>query len=379
MYSRFRKSNVCAPTHAEQSGLIDRIIEAFRRGKEGFERARLEFGESPWSDNGWTGRQSRIMEALRSGDCGKLHGLLGRFFESHDAYGLALGHDDLEQIVVSEDRTNDYLAHWRESLEHLAVNLGVARATNPEIEDAAVRSLKDLTDENLVLAIEGYTGFALEFPTAMAPYGVAVCDSRQPIPTLALNHYMVAVWCRWLCRNNNDPIVELGPGYGGVAYYLAKQGYNRYTGFDLPFASAVQAYFLGTALGANEVRLFGEGSTQKARLHLLPSWSLLDHSPENNKLPSCKLFLSQDCLVEINPPLADQYLDSILAVTQSWVLLIAPDRSGSTTEWIGTRSAELLSAHEQFRRIERSRYSMRPGYFRELYIRESPHKFPTPT
>ena len=372
MYPRFRKSNVDAPTHAEQSGLIDRIIEAFRRGAEGFHRAMTDFGESPWSENGWTGRQSRIMEALRSGDCGNLHGLLSKFFESRDAYGLALGCDELEQVTASEDRTNHYLTHWRESLEHLALNLGVVRATNPEIEDAAVRSLKVFSDEALVLAIEKHTGSTLEFPPAMAPFGVTVCDLRLPVPTLALNHYMVAIWCRWLCKNNDDPIVELGPGYGGVGYFLAKQGHRRYTGFDLPFASAVQAYFLGTALGADAIRLFGENPTNEARVHLLPSWTLLDRSLGNTELPSCNLFLSQDCLVEITPHLAGRYLNSILAATRAWVLLIAPDRSGSSADWIGTRSTELLSAHPQFRRIERSLYSMRPGYFRELYLREPP-------
>jgi putative sugar O-methyltransferase len=72
-------------------------------------------------------------------------------------------------------------------------------------------------------------------------------------------HYYATAIARLIRRNDHRTVVELGGGYGGMAYYLCRDNQKMtYIDFDLPENVALASYYLLCAFPEKRTLLYGE-------------------------------------------------------------------------------------------------------------------------
>jgi putative sugar O-methyltransferase len=98
----------------------------------------------------------------------------------------------------------------------------------------------------------------LDSPIIGNPYGFYINDRFIKAGSDYLHYYATAIG-RLLKTGIAKCVVELGAGYGGMAYYLLRDNKNAaYIDLDLPENSALTAYYLLKSFPEREIRLFGE-------------------------------------------------------------------------------------------------------------------------
>ncbi len=344
--------------------LVARICAAFKLADQAQTPDPARDSPSVWSDEGWCNRQRPLLDALRTGNIDTVRRAMSSFFSSSASYGFALGADEYLAITESEERKRRFIRDWIGRLRLIAICLGDTQLPNPEREEAGAipHELNDAA--RLLASVEHVTGVPLHFPSVMESFGCSLCDTASPIPYQALSYYLVAANCVSLLGAGRRRIVEFGSGFGGVALYLSRHGVDHYTSYDLPFACAVQAYFLGSALGPNAIRLFGESPKTASRIDLLPVSALPHAAP-----PPHDLLLAQDSLVEVPADDAERILRLLLPSNEWCFLSIAPDFTGSTASWDGTRVRDIVKNIGGHRLALRFPFAIRDGHLLEIFLR----------
>jgi len=118
-------------------------------------------------------------------------------------------------------------------------------------------------------------------PTIGNPYGYLVEGQFVKAGSDYLHHY-AAHLARLAKASKKQVVVELGGGFGGMAYYLLRDNPDiTYLDYDLPENMALAAYYLITAMPNKRIALFGEtepalGPTTDYDALLMPSFALRD-------------------------------------------------------------------------------------------------------
>ena len=142
-------------------------------------------------------------------------------------------------------------------------------------------------------------------------------------------HYYAVTISRLLRRVGGRKVVmELGGGFGGMAYYLIRDNPDcAYVDFDLPENMALTAYYLLSAHPEKKALLFGEGDLTAAALRdndiiLMPGFAMQD-------LPSDCVDLSFNSysLAEMSPETIATYIGQISRVTRQFFLHINHTRN----------------------------------------------------
>lgn len=348
---------------SEDIEILERIISSFHFARESKELSNINVTLGGWSKYGWEARQQPIYKALLDSDIAGLHKILSKFFIDPSAYGIALGKDEFDAITSNKNNTNNYLNKWTIILHEISYLLNAKILPNPEIELYNWNKRYSSTIEELVNEIEKKTLLPISFPQICGVFGPNIRGNA--IPELALHYYLVAEWCKQLVFSYPANVIEIGGGFGGLAFYMANQNNLKYTIYDLDFGTAIQAYFLNRALPPESITLFGESKLNSFRLY--PSWCLLSQKFDifNQEV---SLLINQDCLTEVDPSIAKKYSESLTKRINGFVLSIGPDRSGSNIDWKGCPAGYFFESISNLKRIERSHYNLRPGYMRELFM-----------
>ena len=125
----------------------------------------------------------------------------------------------------------------------------------------------------------------LDSPCFGNPYGVYI-DGKFIQCCSDYKHYYATAIGRLIKAETSKCVVELGAGFGGMAYYLIRNKRDlTYIDLDLPENMALTAYYLLKAFPEKKILLFGEANlTQEAiqnnDILIMPSF-------EVNKLPDC--------------------------------------------------------------------------------------------
>lgn len=123
-------------------------------------------------------------------------------------------------------------------------------------------------------------------------------------------------------------VVELGGGFGGLAYYLIRDHPQvTYVGFDLPEATALASYYLMRCLPNALIRLYGEAELSEETLAapgfvLMPSFEIM-------KIPSKSAVVSFNSysLAEMSPATTHLFLDQITRITSGYFLHVNHNRN----------------------------------------------------
>jgi hypothetical protein len=224
--------------------------------------------------------------------------------------------------------------------------LGARRLWNPEAPKATA-SLPDV--ETLLASLDSVLGFRIEFPNPFADE-IGLATSRGVASYRAIEAIHQAWRIFSLVKGNIDArVAEIGAGMGRTALYAKRLGLRDYTIIDLPMSAVAQANFLGRALGAEDVCLFGE---DRHGIRILPPAAFLDASDRYD------LVVNVDSLTEMAHDTAFAYCRAINA-RSGLFLSINHEAAGFTAREICTKVGMLVAA--------RTPYWMRRGYADEVF------------
>ncbi len=211
--------------------------------------------------------------------------------------------------------------------------------------------------EELFPRVEAALGFGLDAPLIGRP-NVCILGGIPTTPDLVRHAYVVHR-LREIGLKPDDAILEIGGGFGVVALLAYRAGFRNYTIIDLPLVNAIQAYYLGTALGPDAIAGFREA---RGPINILPPQAI-EGLPDRGYA----LVLYMDSLPEISRPDAEAYLRHIRRLTPLFLSINQEAqkvyRDAGPQLWI----SKLIDEVGGFRRLSRQRYWTDQGYAEELY------------
>jgi hypothetical protein len=341
--------------------VTDADIELCRRLTTAY---RLAQSEAPtasgmWSHSVFQHRQRALIDALQRGEPSVLAELLSSMFRSDFVLGMAPGSMARERRPGPLARLSWLMA--MNKLVALAEAIGAVRVENPEqgrVGSALRAGLDDIVD-----GIEAQLGLSLDFPGVGAAYGV-VAAGRLITPESPDQLYGAARLRDVIdayVPSSDEPtrIVEIGGGYGGMAYWLLRMIEARYVIVDLPIVGVLQGYFLSQALGHDAVALYGESPAQ---VTIVP-----DHALASVQRPF-DVLANKDSLPEIPVDAALGYLEwarvAGIGVFYSYNHESAVVFDGAAQNVV----SELVERVGGFARVRRDASWLRRGYVEEVFL-----------
>lgn len=200
---------------------------------------------------------------------------------------------------------------------------------------------------------------------AIPPFGnpFGVCLEGTLVSARAEFHHRCADRVDGLLESNLSTVVEIGGGFGAMAYYLLRgQRKIKYVDFDLPESTALATYYLVKAFPDKKFLLFGESPlTGEAIAHadvaLLPLFAM-----ERLRTASVDVTFSSHAMSDIESGELASYLETIQRVTRNRFLFI-----GTTS--LPTMPG-LLGEHGGLFHLEERR-QLRWSMHRRPYVRET--------
>ncbi len=343
------------PVTESDLALCQRLVDAYRLAQR-----EAPSQQGVWSHSVFRGRQRGLRQALERGDTATLAKLLASMFRSDFVLGMADG------SLFSEGHSGPAARlSWLRTLNKLAAlaeSLGTARVENPEQGGVAIALANGV--EDLVGKIEAQLGLPLDFPEVGAAYGVMA--GKRLITPDSPDQLYAAVRLRDVIETYSPRIsrpwrvVEIGGGYGGMAYWLLQILDARYVIVDLPLINVLHGYFLSQALGVAEVAFFGEAP---AKVTIVPGHALASVEGPFDVLAN------KDSFPEIPGQAARDYLR--WARSECTGLFYSYNHEAAGAPFGGSPQivvSEVLSEVGGFTRVSREASWLRRGYVEEVYI-----------
>lgn len=342
------------PIDESDEKLCQRLIRAYEQAT----------GHEPrpggmWANSQFQWRQRDLASALSRGSGADLAELLGSMFRSDFVLGMALG-------SLGVKRTTPWRRWFARlsilsSLTALAESLGAVRMENA-IYPGGARLPFTLGLEMMVDNVESALGVSLDFPPVGAPYGL--CVAERLITDDSCDQVYAAARIRQAVANflpdadESLAILEIGGGYGGMAYWLTRMLPCQYTIIDLPIVNVLQGYFLGKTIGPDSVSFYGEPARALA---ILPTHALAETSA------SVDVVANKDSMPEIPEAAALDYLRWIRANCSGLFYSYNQEAGAPTEDAKQNVVSEMIDDLGGFRRLRRDYAWARKGYVEEIY------------
>lgn len=329
----------------EDEAIARRLIAAWRSGAE---RSPVQADSAGM----WAARTqgfSAFHHALRSGDAAALADQLNNLFQSHLSHGIAMGRT---MATLARHAPAPFSASWCDRMLRLSEALGLVPVRSPEQGDFAASLNGSPAVYPEPARLEAELGFPLTFPEVGAPFGVHF--GVGILPEHAFSHAYAA----WRIGQIGviDRIVEIGGGFGGLAWFLRRPD-RRYTILDLPFTNVLQGWFLLKA--GLDVSLAGE---PEAAIRVLPWWEI-------ERDERYDLVINQDSLPEMPPETAAMYISRIRTIAPLFYSINQEAAAPNTDEFWQVIVPQLVARDGGYRRLSRNLFWMRDGYVEEVYAR----------
>ncbi len=160
---------------------------------------------------------------------------------------------------------------------------------------------------------------ALSAPEIGNPYGYFI-DGRFIRSGADYHHYYATMIARLLRGVGNPTVLELGGGYGGMAYYLLRDTCDMtYLDFDLPENLALASFYLMHAFPDKQFALFGETELTADTLNqydvvMMPNFEI-DRVPDN----SIDLAYNSYSLAEMDSGTIQNYIGRFNSITKTFI------------------------------------------------------------
>jgi hypothetical protein len=236
---------------------------------------------------------------------------------------------------------------YYDKLVSLAESLGILRHENPEQGPWGVNLKSDVA--TLIRQIEAEIGIGV-----LPPMGAVHTDGLV-IPGGVLHYRHLTSLYAALQLPRAGAVCEYGGGLGICAMYARKLGLTDYTIYDLPISNLLSAHYLIHAIGAENVRLYGEEPRDNA-VKILPYWDCLN-APDKRYATA----FNQDSIPEIDDSLIEAFLREIRRTTQNVFVSQNHEAFHPRTVSQFTRRAG------GYERLTRAKSWLREGYVDEVF------------
>lgn len=285
---------------AADAELVKRIAAAYRKAEERQLSASSKYRPTKW----WTWiRQTglrSIIAALRAGDIEQLGRSYANFFRDPCCAGLISAPPGLPiHGSGAPVRTKPARAYLGELLDRIDYWKAITQGQ---------------------FDVSSLTG-----PPVGNPFGVDI-DGTLVTLGAPYQHYCAHRVIELLGMNGRT-VVEIGGGFGGMAYYLLRDRPGvAYLNFDVPESIALSSYYLMKSFPDLKFQLFGEspwnGETpMSANVALFPVFEI-----EKLRAASADVTFSSHAITDISEDLLGEYLDRIGSITRRNFLVIGHER-----------------------------------------------------
>ena len=300
---------------------------------------------------------NEIIEILNKEDAEELCVYLTNAIRAPVGFGLqSLGSfqsSDAARYIENGGRLAlEYKLLLKDRFIRLAEALGVLPVENPEQGRYGKNIHLELPF--IIEAIESELGVPFDRPKILGLFGFHcngnLYDSKTPEDAYIASRVK---------SFDVSSVEEIGGGYGGVAFQLARYGI-RSTVFDIPVAGVLQGFYLGKALGTHSVNLAGE-QNWSALVQILP-WPIFFERPM-----SSSLVFNRDSMAEFRADIAQSYC-SEMKRRKSLFLSINQEVEGPSGDpGVNQINVAQTAKSVGFTRVSRNCYWMRRGYVEELF------------
>ncbi len=172
-----------------------------------------------------------------------------------------------------------------------------------------------------------YTAAALSAPLVGNPCGYTM-DGIFIRGGADYQHYYAHAIGKLIGPGKDHTVVELGGGFGGLAYYLVRDNpLVTYVDFDLPEATALASYYLMRSLPNVPIHLYGEVKLAAEVLAtpgvvIMPSFEIAKMPPK-----SVAVSFNSYSLAEMSPATIRVYIDEITRITSRYFLHVNHNRN----------------------------------------------------
>jgi putative sugar O-methyltransferase len=186
----------------------------------------------------------------------------------------------------------------------------------------------------------------LAAPAVGNPFGVQV-DGHLVRTGTEYQHYC-AHRISSLLSADSAFVVEIGGGFGSMAYYLLRDRPGlKYVDFDVPESLALAAYYLLKAFPQLSFLLYGEEElTQKSQgkfdVILMPTFELARLSAN-----SADLVFSSHAMSNLSSHAVNEYLDQITRVNRGFFLYVGDGAAGGSLQTLIGRKYAALGLAEK--------------------------------
>ncbi len=290
--------------------LLDRICTAYIRSVERQQEAPPAYEPTPWWEEQRKCSLKPVMQALKTRDLSALRRMYGNFFRDPCSAGL----------IAPQSMSRDYFGETIGDIHrHLFLVDFLYRIEHWNLQTGG-----------------GYTHRDLAGPSIGNPFGVML-DGTLIRMGSDHQHYC-AHRIRRLLASGPATVVEIGGGYGGMAYYLLRdRPRTTYVDFDVPESCALTAYYILKTFPDLKVLLYGEAAAtsdaiSRANVVLLPLVELAS-------MPggSADLVFSSHAMSDLSTVAMESYMGEIARVSRGYFLYIGNSPSGRTISMLAGR------------------------------------------
>jgi hypothetical protein len=306
-----------------------------------------------------------LIPFLQQNEFEKAAELLSGIFDTEITEGLGMVKTARYHIKLFE---KPFASLWADHLIRLSEALGIIKIRSFEQAGGGYNDSLDPNIDELIKKICNIiTGNSILIrPNIGKCYGVEIDSTIWNIRDFDFILAAKTVSDLMLERKNIS-IMEIGGGFGGLAYWFYKIGFRNITIYDVPEMNIIQAYYLSKTLPDIKISFYDEYNKPEknsSEIKILPYWCL-----DNVSLKSYDLAINQDSLPEIPVPIAKYYLKKIIETTKEYFYsanqeAYAPNYlSGFLQEPVH----ELVKDIKELRLLFRSQFWVRTGYAQEIY------------
>lgn len=287
--------------------ILNRICRAYAAAIEQQQKAPAKYAATQWWEQQRALSLGPVMQALRSHDVKTLQRMYRNFFRDDCATGL---------IPVQRMKQN----YFGQSAKDFCLRLYLI--------DALYRLDYWREQTNA-----GYSLGDLAGPAIGNPFGVML-DGTLIRNGADYQHYC-AHRVASLLLPGQAVVMEIGGGFGGMAYYLLRdRPETTYIDFDTPESIALTSYYLMKAFPDRQFVLFGEAELDKQTLAgtdvvLMPLFQI-DELPRG----VVHLTVSSHAMSDLSPEILKAYLEEVARSTRQHFLFIGNEPSAKlVSDW----------------------------------------------
>ena len=219
-------------TWGDDQELIDRIIAAYHRAITSTPpEVQTCFADSLWTDSGYLGHQAGLISALKAGDSQRLHDILRGMFVSDAVHALGMGKLEASLLQSKPEHIRTYGLQWIDRLVSLSYAVGARPVRYCEYDHKGYLDSLLVDVEEVARAVEEKLQIRLKFPEIGGVFGRELGGS--PFPMHAFVLLAAAFQVSLTLPSGNPFVIEIGGGFGGLAYWVHALTPCQYRIYDL--------------------------------------------------------------------------------------------------------------------------------------------------